>query len=1332
MTTSDNPTVCVPVKLDAFVLNPSVCSGPSKIAPITQPNYTFLRLDRNISVIQPDILDHVDLHATSPEVNNRIRNVATKELRRSRFGVYLHWMLPRVYRSGIAATSSANEFEQRRQQEGFSKVENNADYSTPNFRPVPTRWLIVRVLKSKVPANANIPNYQAFVIESDRLRNIDDLDASVDLEVDVSPFLCATNAEKDDTAIDTQAEIFIGLKTHAEGWSEKGDTAARVPLSILHSSNSLFPDYQPHNSNVFSMLDNFEYDSTDPATGTITKAYLTQAEASYYVLGWHPKPEDDPFNMQPTAQQTHAARLDACMMSLGLPSSAPQPSWLEETGSARILCHGAMYNVSFSVDAKPAHVPADDAATHFSTMPVSLGTTPLDALYALIDSYEQSKDADMPKPIADDFKRVERLLRKTEDDLDSQIQAEDLLYSNNFTHSPGGSQWHLSGDDGAGMKSPIAPPTEVLTKLRDLNAMQLVVDICSQERKLLQWRLWSEWWKVISDTNHVLDQQKFKDLSTRIDALTKQITNSTQLINTSIKNAQTEFQGRMPQQGASPRYFSQRDPTLLISGIKSGWPVDYLDKLRVRLDIHVITASTPGVSQPPPAEFSAWADSISAKLPKELAAATKNLFSEFWILQDRTPSDSDPLLSSYPLYHDKEGRDSWQGTQPWFPLFAEWEVEYYHIDYTKWELKAVGSDPVTKIKYVLKDGEKLEDTNVRTISGRVLLLPQASLSLETKVNNLFKNTFQPDLQKIISAEDQKALLADLRARDFLSSPLSGFRDHLVTRLQGTHIKPNVRPPGESVRPMAAVIKATQDRLKATDDYSKTLLCQMDTETTTTPYAAAYDFGLSEYHPFKPAAHGQFRFTKLNIIDKFGQAICAFDPTGQTKPSLYPCLSEFYCPQPDPNSPDMATPFPRTVKGSSGTSCEFAQMPPNLNQDARVNAHFMVRDSQTKEWRPTTEYENPIWGWLIVNYVDRGLQIFLPDGTFYTEVRLGARNGTSTAPRWLPFEPSTSDPKNMQQLDYLVQKLADPQYLDGFFKVVIDALDNMPHAPNQYAEYLSAIIGKPLALVNTGWSIELSNPPLENQATIINNKAKSELALLDYQLRVKFGDKARVYDGLVGYFNARNASDGPDFEFSEMYTYFEKSPTDQGPFKLIGDKNYPIFKPYWIPAPAASSNSSPSWAEAAKIGSEFIELHNQQLTVFGMLIDPFTAVHAYSEVLPIQSLLLPQWALEKALKSMTAFFHMGPYIIPMDVPPYAKAVDAEPATTKGIPFPASNVANWEWLQPYVTTKGTDAKPTTNFYQLGVDFVDERPRFEAAPYTAIEGYLRLRTPIEAPTS
>ena len=65
-------SLLVPLQLDAFVLNEAACNGRNYyVAPLTQPNYTFMRLHDNLIV--PDVLDHVDLHDATPSyLNSRI------------------------------------------------------------------------------------------------------------------------------------------------------------------------------------------------------------------------------------------------------------------------------------------------------------------------------------------------------------------------------------------------------------------------------------------------------------------------------------------------------------------------------------------------------------------------------------------------------------------------------------------------------------------------------------------------------------------------------------------------------------------------------------------------------------------------------------------------------------------------------------------------------------------------------------------------------------------------------------------------------------------------------------------------------------------------------------------------------------------------------------------------------------------------------------------------------------------------------------------------------------------------------------------------------------
>src|SRR5437016_5556059 len=150
--------------------------------------------------------------------------------------------------------------------------------------------------------------------------------------------------------------------------------------------------------------------------------------------------------------------------------------------------------------------------------------------------------------------------------------------------------------------------------------------------------------------------------------------------------------------------------------------------------------------------------------------------------------------------------------------------------------------------------------------------------------------------------------------------------------------------------------------------------------------------------------------KSNIIDKFGQAVTAIPPKPRPKaphnpPSIYPCLSDYFTPNIlDPKVPNVHN---TVFHDTDPTTCRFFQMTPSINQDARINACFVSPQLDSKNtiigWEPTSEWEEPIWGWLVVNYANYGLQIFLPDGTFYREVRLGGPFGAATSAKWLPFD-----------------------------------------------------------------------------------------------------------------------------------------------------------------------------------------------------------------------------------------------------------------------------------------------------------------------------------------
>ncbi|KAH7173983.1 uncharacterized protein B0J16DRAFT_325467 [Fusarium flagelliforme] len=363
----------------------------------------------------------------------------------------------------------------------------------------------------------------------------------------------------------------------------------------------------------------------------------------------------------------------------------------------------------------------------------------------------------------------------------------------------------------------------------------------------------------------------------------------------------------------------------------------------------------------------------------------------------------------------------------------------------------------------------------------------------------------------------------------------------------------------------------------------------------------------------PVTHGQFRFRKFNVIDKFGQALMAIDqkPRRDGPPPVYPCISNFYAPQ---EVTVDGKKYANTVIQDKSEQCEFLQLPPQINQPARINAKFVRRISDDPNpvfqgaaaWRPVTEWESPIWGWVITNYADYGIQLFLPDGTFYREVRVGGPLGTLASPKWLPFapDPDVQPTPDTRELDALISKLADPKYLLGFWGMVTTAQQKLPPAPGAYAQFLNSIVGKPLALVNTGWSVELSGPPLEIQSTQAK-VVEPERALLKssgpndktphYELQLRLGNEEAGYDGLVGYFDTTNPS-SDQLNYNQIKTFFLPDGKPTEPLIGLDTKEYPVFEPYWQPPYSEGSAVEPFVYE---------DRRNAQMSIFGAILDPFT-------------------------------------------------------------------------------------------------------------------------------
>ncbi|KAL8769553.1 MAG: hypothetical protein Q9209_004484 [Squamulea sp. 1 TL-2023] len=1339
------------MNVDAFVLNRAVCeTGLTRIAPITQPDYAGLRLEK--SQIRADILSHVNVDYSQPaSTNTRISATEAPNeeqvdpsqpqsgekfgspLRANRIGVYLHWSLPRMYRAGTMAA------------EGTKTRDNNQNTSSqPTFYQVPTRWLVGRRIKTSEPPVSAEQREDAWVIESDRLWNIDELGPEVDLETDVSPFVSYTEGdERSPDVLNKQASVYIGAKFPAKGWKELGKQVPRTELTIMNSSNFCFADNTMHNPNVFSMVDNFEVIDEQG-----NKTILNKVTCDYIVLGWHWNEVSDPLYPKLGVQGLLRDRLRDLFLSPG--EGMVSEVQLSSEVEARTVCHGTIYNVSFDRDSKP-FTPADDMAKLFTSdirmEPLAVGSTALDAILSFLSAHENDSENVFGAGtgfIARDLLALSELLYATEDDFDSRVKAADLVSAQNFTTSSGGDAWQYDGKSSVGGKP--ARPNWVPdgdTGRSELDDLRLVNDLQDQlstaERRLreVRWALFALWWTFVSDTSNddPMRQAWYRSLAatlrTEADMIIRLTETPSNGLNDQVENIvrkrpQTEpsVQPLVPARSVpQPPFHQRKDPTLCIAGMHSGWPVEYMGNVPVRSvvdngnDAEVIFA---GQMQ-------------SRDIPHALWALGREAFGS---------EDHGSLL----------GFKQWTG-QPWCPLYLEWEATYFHIPIEKWLVNVVNSplrDLTPQIRYWIKDrlsSDPRSTADQRAVSGRSILLPQGTINLRALTEQVIDT---PGVT--LTPEERTELVANVGRLKFITAELNGLTSNLVTTNEGTHVQPNLHVPGSAQDlPLAAAYLAGRDGGLQPQDFRT-----MGDETAATPYGTSMTDPIAAANAFKGVSHGQMIFTKLNIVDKFGQVISAIPPKPLLrKPDLrhietaYPCLGDQVCPNLVPGTNHLNTVTALTEADpqlpGSYPLCPYIQITPALNQPARLNAHFVTPKTAAngafEGWRISDDWDQPVWGWVIVNLADYGLQFFTADGNFYVEMTLGGPNSAVTSPKWLPFDPpSQTSTLVSPQLDQLTKRMTGADgstYLRSFFQMITKAIETMPYTPPDYAAYATSIVGKPFALVNVGFSLELANAPLRSHVVPSSPLPLGPALptdpepLLNYKFPIKIGDKDRPFDGVAGFYDTLNASPGTT-DWENLHTYFTSSnanPEPQDPRVPILPENFDTLSPYYI-----ESNNLDSTGFAAA--------HARQLTVKTMLIDPYTPLHVYTPILPIKSLQLPAWTVQRTLEKISAFFHLGPILLTQDVPPKYNTADPlnietwlqrqklrseDPSNIQiRLPIGGGKKGVWNWLQPYDVpeneeVEGSATRTRYNALEVGED--------DPGPYTLVEGFLQLSRPVGA---
>ncbi|OJJ42078.1 hypothetical protein ASPZODRAFT_20804 [Penicilliopsis zonata CBS 506.65] len=1233
--------VVIPLQVDAFQLNESLINtGKAFIAPFSLPDYSSLEPGARL---QHDAIPHLDLRAAVPSsINARLSDLDTGVARQDRLGVYLHWTIPKPFRAGVMATESAEAAHETNKKKRGIKGDSE-------FTALPDRWVIIRRINDTTP----LPKYAGFMLESNRIRrlNRDEL-AGVDLDTEAAPFVDHTGTP------DTQHGVLLGAKNKLDEWREELTDDAdettladfHVPLTITDSANLLFADFQHHGMNVFGVHDDLTYFSAE----TNTLCTLESAEVSYQVIGYHALRGYDPIASSEAA--TNADLLSTHGMAL----EEDNAEWLATRAPIRSLCHGTV-DLRWSRQNRPAIVPADDAAEAFAqSHPVAIGTDLVDAMAAIFEAPAKTDHADATLAAA--FRHLQVLAADPEDDSKTQQGK-----TSGFKPVHGGDVWKLRNDTEAGEAGEAAQPAQAEAALDKLNASQRLLDAGQRHSRLLQHLLFCEWWKAraagfadrwdgngstAEDDGFESMQSWYQEHLPETRSRTREILTELLTLHLREKDGSVgllaalqddirSLQGDSPvEKIASKCFFSAKDPTILLSEMESSWPEEFAaDTIPVRLNTQVRRLDDPA------GHDDAWQlfQTGLASLPSWVHACVDDL-RHGWSM---------PGASDY-------------AGQAWFPLFIEWEADYFPIPYQHWTLHETASGTV---EYRIKETVDVAGLGAqpRGLSGRSNVLPEGAKAMATLVEQVVNRSRPEMLEKMLPKGQRDAIDKALAAllRNVLGAELHGITDHLLTLVRGTHALPNPTPDNDTPSRWLATLFP---RLAVHDHSAVLQFLAAGAGADATPYTALLPVqGVSRRggEPlFHPVTHGQVRFTKLNLIDKFGQVVCAFDPRpGQLLRPIYPSVSADLACLRNETVPGRA--FANAVLAEPEGRCQFFQLGPRINQDARFNAAWVARTtdrqgtSPSSPWRQLLEWESPVWGWVVCNLQDESLQVLTGEGAFCGEILVSSRRWMDSDGQVVAGIPETSS----RDLTAFMARLAvSSAFLRRVWDMVVDANEHIHHTPGQ-ADSQPALIGRPLALVSMGWSLELATRPMRDQT---DQPGMPDKSLLDYEFALKLGDRQSLHDGLVAYAPAS----GDSFTFDRLFTvYGDPQPPGQtpAPDSLLQAENIP-FHPYWINPTEYSSKAADAFAAA----------HTDRLQVYAALIDPFQSVHGFSGILPTTTLTVPPWALDRDIKAMKTLLRAGPLLIAGDIPA-TTASDSDTPSNATLPID-SPPGTWTWMQP----------------------------------------------------
>jgi hypothetical protein len=590
---------------------------------------------------------------------------------------------------------------------------------------------------------------------------------------------------------------------------------------------------------------------------------------------------------------------------------------------------------------------------------------------------------------------------------------------------------------------------------------------------------------------------------------------------------------------------------------------------------------------------------------------------------------------------------SWAGTPPapfavaaweqgWAPLFLEWGVRYYP---TGSDLRFSPADWQFDGEQYAWLGAGFDADNLFSYAGRTLLTPQAPLTFKAKIEAYLKNNPAVDSAQL------ERLIETVSAWDILSQSLSGLTDQLVTLISQETFPPPPGddasvpcPPGGETRPGVAALVG--------DQYHSVPVVEGANDDA-----------------FFPVRTGFALFQTLQVVDAFGQVYGGDVYPQQGQEPVWLNTTQGFQPTLGQGLGLSVAPTVRAAAAQEALSLlpyGSFQLPPRLVQPARLDVTFLANDGSGAAAHLSAD-PNPVCGWLLPNHLDGGVAVYDAGGVPLGEL-LALPPGRK-CDNWRPRpgdpggEPPPACPGDIRNeaLRKVVQSIAAQPV--AAFRDLLNTIDEtlwmVDPLGGRQDQFLSVLIGRPLAVVQATLRLSLHGEPLFNQLwdkTCDDPQAtdksgcrqlKDTGGLLDLSFPVRLGSLELRNDGLIGYY----LPDGDDYATFYAVHYPEGAAEGDAYLRQI-------------------VSASPPAGSGPYQGDIFVKPDGPPVTVT-MLVDPRGSVHAYTGLLPVVSAALPGRLVEDFIRRLRVTFRTGPVI-------------ADPGTMR-LPQPAEQHGVWSWVQ-----------------------------------------------------